>query len=341
MTNATKTLALFFVATLALAGATSWTGGNASSAAFQNELLAVDSSAVHAVRIERANRSVRLEKSEDGWTVRPEDGSTAYTAQTQSVERLLSTLPGLKVNAVATRQSDKHPRYEVDSTGTTVTLLNDSDEPVGSLIVGRTEFRSDDQSQQQKPGPMQQMRQNRGTQITYVRDPNRDDVYSVEKSLSSLVNRNVENWRDKSIWRVDKSKIQSVEVTMAGDSAAADQSYTLQRTNASNGNGGSDTWVSASDTLATDAVSGMLRIVSTPRANSFANDKSPEDLSDPHSTVRIKLADGSERTLRLYPDPSADNTYLAAASEYPYVAHVLKSRWDDSVLQSRSALLSK
>lgn len=342
MTNATKTLALVFVGTLALAVASSWGGGGTSSAAFQDQLLAVDSSAVQAVRIERPNGSVRLQRSGEEWTVAPNSGAASYAAQTQSVERLLNKLPGLTVQAVATRQPDKHPRYGVDSTGATVTLLGSDDESLGTLRIGRTEFQGGDQSQQQKPGPMQQMQQNRGTQVTYVRVPDKNDVYSVEASLSSLINRNVEDWRDKSIWGVAQSKIQRVDLTMSGDStAAANRSYTLQRTAASDTSSASSTWTSNGDTLSTDAVSSLLRIVSSPRANSFANDKSPDNLSNPRYTVRLRLADGTERTLTLYPDSADDETYLATATDYPYVARVLKSRWDDSVFKSRSSLLSK
>lgn len=337
MTNATKTLALFFVASLALAFATTWSGSGPSSAAFQDKLLAVDSSAVTAVRIDRPNASVRLERSGEDWTVGPDAESARYAAQTQSVQRLLNKLPNLQVRAVATRQPDKHPRYGVDSTGATVTLLGSDDNPLGTLRIGRTEFQGSEQSQQQKPGPMQQMQQNRGTQVTYVRVPDQNDVYSVEASLSSFINRNVEDWRDKSIWGVAQSNIQRVDLTMAGDSTAAtNRSYLLQRAAESD-----TTWTSNGDTLSTDAVSSLLRIVSSPRANSFANDKSPDNLNNPLYTVRLQLADGSERTLKLYPDSTTTNSYFATASDYPYVARVLKNRWDDSVFKPRSSLLSK
>jgi hypothetical protein len=124
MTNATKTLALIFASTLALALATSWSWSTASSAAFQEQLLAVDTSAVQAVRIERPSRpSIRLAQTDNGWRVSPGDTSATYPAGTRAVDRLLGTVPALEVSAVATRQPDKHPRYGVDSTGTTVTML--------------------------------------------------------------------------------------------------------------------------------------------------------------------------------------------------------------------------
>jgi hypothetical protein len=338
MTNATKTLALVFAATLALAVASSWSWSGSSGASFQTELLPVDTSAVQAVRIAQGNGpTVRLQKADDGWTVSPDDGSASYPAQASSVDRLLNTLPSLPVKAVATRQTDKHPRYGVDSTGTTVTLLGSGDEDLGALLVGRTEFRSRNDSDG-KSSPMQRMRR-QGTNITYVRTPDRPDVYSVEADLESMVTKSVTDWRDKTIWGVAESDIQRVQLTTTGDSAAADTSVRFQRAVPSDtASSPKPTWISDGDTLSTDAVSSVLTTVSSPRASGFAEETSPKNLSGPTHTVRLRLSDGSEHTLTLYPDPTSSDTYLATASDYPYVARIQKRRWDD-VFKPRSTFL--
>lgn len=338
MTNATKTLAIIFAGTLALAFASTWSWSGSSSAAFQKKLLAVDTSAVQAVRIARGDGpTVRLQKSDSGWTVSPADASESYPARTSAVRRLLNTLPSLSVSAVATRQSDKHPRYGVDSTGTTVTLLGSGDEKLGRLLVGRTEFQSRNKNKG-KTSPMQRMRR-QGTSVTYVRDPNRPDVYSVEASLESMLNKNVTGWRDKTIWNIAQSDIQRVRLTTTGDSAAADTSFRLQRAVPSDTAASpKPTWLSEGDTLSTDAVSSVLRSVASPRASGFAESATPSDLSAPTHTVRLQLSDGSKHTLTLYPDPSSTDTYLATASDYPYVARVQKRRWDD-VFKPRSTFL--
>jgi hypothetical protein len=336
MTNATKTLAIVFAATLVLALASTWRGGTSSSAAFQDQLLAVDTSAVQAIRIDRPqDRSLRLERADGEWSVAPADTSATYPASSQSVNQLFSTLPALSVSAVTTRQPDKHPRYGVDSTGTRITMLGAGDEPLGDLIVGRTEMRRP-QSQGRQQNPMQRMRQmRRGTPITYVRSPNRPDVYSVEQSLRSVTGRTLTDWRDKQLWALSRSAIRQIDFTFPGDS-----SFTMQRAAPSDtaATGAPDTWLSAGDTLATAEVSSVLRTLSSPRADGFVNDTSPDDFGEAPYRVRVRTADGSRHTLRLRPT-SGGNEYVAVADAFPYVVTLDKTEWDDSVLQGRTALL--
>lgn len=332
MTNATKTLALLFAGTLVLALATTWSWSTTSSAAFQEELLAVDTSAVQAVRIERPDGpSVRLERTSDGWSVTPSDTSVTYPASSQAVRQVLNTLPTLEVGAVATRQPDKHPQYGVDSTGTTVTMLGAEDEPLDQLIVGRTRFRRP-QSGAQSQNPLRRRRR-RGTPITYVRAPDRPDVYSIEQPLRSVTSRSVDDWRDKKIWGVARSNIQQIDLRYPADS-----SFTIQRVASSDTSTTSDAWVSAGDTLSQSEVSSMLRILSSPRADGFAETTSPDDFGEAQYEVRLQLTDGSQRSIRLRPVPNAQR-YLAVADGFPYVVELQQRRWDRSVLRGRSALL--
>ena len=336
MTNATKTLALVFAGSVALALATSWSWSGTSSAAFQANLLAVDTSAVQAVRIERSDGpSVRLERGDDGWTVAPADTSATYPASTQAVSDLFRSLPNLEVGAITTRQADKHPRYGVDSTGTRIAMLGAGGEPLGELIVGRTRMRRP-QRQSRAQNPMQRMRRRRGTPVTYVRLPDRPDVYSVEQSFGTITSRNVEDWRDKQIWAVDRAQIRRIDLRYPADS-----SFTLRRAAPSDTTAAAtpDTWVSAGDTLRTSDVSSMLRLLSSPTAEGFVEGATPNAFGDALYTIRLQTADGSQRVLRLRPGPG-DQHYVATADGFPYVVELRKSPWDNSVLRGRSALLT-
>jgi len=331
MTNATQTLAVIFAGTLALALATSWSWSTTSSAAFQQELLGVDTSAVQAIEIERSDRSpVRLERSGGGWSVAPPDTSVTYPANAQSVNQLLGTLPSLQVGAVATRQPDKHPQYGVDSTGTTITMLGDGDQELGQLIVGRTRIRRPESGGQRR-NPMQRRR--RGTPITYVRTPDHPDVYSIEQSLRSLTSRSVEGWRDKTVWALDRSQIQRIDFRYPADS-----SFTMERATRSDTSAAPDAWVSAGDTLSRGKTSSLLRTLASLRADGFAENMTKEDLGEVSYTIGIELADGSRRTVQLRSDPAGRN-YVATASGYPYVVEFRRQSWDRSVLQGRSAFL--
>jgi len=333
MTNATKTLAVFFVGTLVLALAASWGWSTASSAAFQNELLAVDTSAVQAIRIERSgNTSTRLQRSEDGWTVSPSDTSARYPARAQAVRQLLNTLPALEVGAVATRQPEKHPQYGVDSTGTTVTMLGDADAPLARLIVGRTRLRQP-QSGRSSQNPLQR-RQRRGTPVTYVRSPARPDVYSIEQSLRSVTTRSVDDWREKQLWSIARSDIQRIDLRYPADS-----SFALRRVASSDTTSSPGAWVSAGDTLSQSAVSSMLRVLSSPQADGFAETTPPDAFGDAQYEVRLQSSDGTQRSIRLRPAPSGPR-YLAVADGFPYVVELQRSTWDRSVLRGRSALLT-
>jgi len=336
MTNATNTLAIVFACTLLLALVASWEGGTTSSAAFQEKLLDVDTSAVQAVRIERSDASsVRLDRSNGTWSVGPADSAATYPANSQAVQRLFDTLPAADVNAVTTRQAEKHPQYGVDSTGTTVTMLGRNDESLGQVILGRTRIRRS-QSRGRGQNPMQRMRRRqRGTPVTYVRSPDRPDVYAVEQSLRSIATRRVDDWRDKEIWAVDRSQIRRVDFTFPADS-----SFTMQR--AAPGDTASsaarDTWISAGDTLSSTEVSSILRTLSSPQADGFADAHSPDSFGEARYEIRLQLADGTTRTLRLRPASSGDD-FVAVADGFPYVVRLRKQRWTNSVLQGRSVLL--
>jgi hypothetical protein len=334
MTNATKTLALVFAGSVALALATSWTWSSTSSAAFQSNLLAVDTSAVQAVRIDRAGGpALRLERTDRGWTVAPADTAATYPASAQAVDDLLRTLPNLSVGAVTTRQPDKHPRYGVDSTGTRIAMLGSGGKTLSELIVGRTRMRRPER-QGRAQSPMQRMRRGRGTPVTYVRAPDRPDVYSVERAFRSVTGRSVEDWRDKQIWAVDRSQIRRIDLRYPSDS-----SFTIRRAAPSDTASAAapDTWLSAGDTLQTNAVSSMLRTLSSPTADGFVEGTTPDALGDPLYTVRLQTADGSRRALRLRPGPDGQH-YVATADGFPYVVQLRKSQWDD-VLRGRSGLL--
>ncbi|MFB6097934.1 MAG: DUF4340 domain-containing protein [Salinibacter sp.] len=332
MTNATKTLALLFAGTLALAFASSWTWTPGASAAFQQELLAVDSSAVQAVRVERPDRtSLRLKRTGNGWSVAPADTSVSYPANDRSVRQLLSTLPSLQVSAVVTRQSDKHPRYGVDSTGTTITMLGEGGEELGQLIVGRMRIRRS-QSGGRRRTPMRRRRRG-GTPITYVRSPGQPDVYSVEQSLRSITGRSVEDWRDKQIWGLSRRDVQRVDFRYPADS-----SFTIKRVVPNDTSATQDAWVSAGDTLSQSKVSSMLRTLTAPEADGFAENMSPQNFGKAKYTIRLHLADGTTRTLQLRPG-SNDQQYLATAKGYPYVVEFRSRTWDRAVLRGRSAYL--
>jgi hypothetical protein len=143
----------------------------------------------------------------------------------------------------------------------------------------------------------------------------------------------VEDWRDKQIWGLVRSDIQRIDLRYPADS-----SFTVQRVAASVNAAAPAAWVSAGDTLSQSEVSSMLRVLSSPQADGFADSTTPEDFGEAVYEVRLKLTDGSRRSVRLRPALDA-RQYLAVANGFPYVVELQSGSWDRSVLRGRSALL--
>jgi hypothetical protein len=106
----------------------------------------------------------------------------------------------------------------------------------------------------------------------------------------------VEDWRDKQIWGLARSDIQRIDLQYPADS-----SYTLRRVTSSDTASTRDAWVSAGDTLSQSAVSSMLRVLSSTQVDGFAETTSPEAFGEAVYTIRFRLSDGTQRSLRLQP----------------------------------------
>jgi hypothetical protein len=311
MTNATKTLLALFATLLALTLGVRWTQSPTASEAFQGPLLTVDSTQIAglSLRPQAPSSPLQVARGDTTWTVRPPDTSAAYAADRPTVENALQTLLSLTPSAVVTRQRSKHARYGVDSTGTHVAVQTDDGKTLRTVIVG-----------QSQPGSR------RAAPTTYVRIAGRPDVYAVNQMLASTLPTSTAAWRDKSVWRVDRARITRVDFAYPADS-----SFSIRRV------GGGTGWVSSGDTLASRAVSRLLRPLSVLNANGFAEGRSPSQLA-PRYTLRLHMEDGTTRAVRL--QPTGSGTYHAAASGYPHVFTVSKNRWDRAVLQPRAALLA-
>jgi len=315
MTNATKTLAALFVGLTVLTGLTAWMEGPAASDAFQRSLVTVDTAAVQAlaVRTPEAALSVRLARTADaGWAVqRGADGPT-YPADAEAVQRALDALGTLRARAVVTRQPEKHARFQVDSTGTIVTALDDEGSALAELTIGRTSF-----TQRRQPN-------------TYVRPSDAPAVYEVDGLLGTRFNKDVEAWREKRVWTLDRSRIAQVAFKYPADSA-----FSIERVTTVGGS----TWASRGDTLQTAAVGPLLDELARLDATGFVEDQTPDAFGDPLYTLRLGMENGAQRVLRLRPAEDDDNAYWTVASDYPYVFTVRASTWDQRVLNGRSALL--
>jgi hypothetical protein len=312
MTNATKTLTIIFVSLLAITVLVKWWDDSTSSQAFRTRLVDVDTATVNKMVIESTTQHRRVTLSEDtaGWTVTDDATVERYPADANSVQRALQQLNELNIKSVATRNPEKYTRFKVDSTGTKVSLYND-DTLLSSIYVGAPQMVS------------------RGQYNSYVRPAEAEAVYTVEGFLNSTFGRNVDEWRDKIVWDVERDKIYRIDFLFPADS-----SYSVQRA-------GENSWISEGDSLNVSAVNTITNRLGTLRVDSFIDSLSTEDFKNETFAVRLQLDNGTQKTLRLKLPADDGNSFQAVASDYPYVFSLNKSSFENAVLKSRKELLKE
>jgi hypothetical protein len=310
MTNATKTLAIIFVALAVITAAVEMSSGPAASQAFKSKLVSVDTSRVNKITIDKPEGSpIKLLKSNNKWMVSRLSGEQ-FPASPNNIRRALRQLNELKVNSVATRNPEKYTRYKVDSTGTKVTLY-DGDKVLSSLIIGAPQIVS------------------RREFNNYVRRPKDETVYSVEGFLGPTFSGKLNDWRDKTVWDFKRSDISRVDFIYPADS-----SYSITRA-------GSDHWISDGDTLSTNEVNNLLRKLSSLRVDGFADSLSVDAFGTEQYALDLQLSGGEQHRLRFKILPSDSTDYVGVAEGFPYVFTLNKNSWDRSVLKSRNELLKK
>jgi hypothetical protein len=310
MTNATKTLSIIFVILAAVTGAYSWMNQSGTSEGLRTKLVEINPDAIDKIVIDNKGRDypVTLQKEGDIWKVTSREGDQLYPASSQAIASAMEQLNSLNIKALVTRDPKKHVRYQVDSTGTDVTLYR-GDTEAAHVILGKPQFVS------------------RSEFNTYMRRADEPEVYSVEGFISAAFNKDIENWRDKQVWKLDRNEIDRVDLLFPADS-----SYSIERA-------GQEAWTSNGDSLKTRLVDSMINQLTNLRANGFVNETSPSDFGKEVYAMQVQLSNGVQRTLRIKPDPDQKSTYQAVASDFPYVFTLNKNSIDNSVLKGRKAML--
>jgi len=313
MTNATKTLTGIFAALLLITAIVKWGDNRSSSEAFRSKLVRVDTASVNMIVIEKpGNNALELREEQGIWQVTDSRSENWYEADQNTVGRALDRLNNLNVKAVATRNPDKHTRYKVDSTGTGVSLYNENENLLAGIILGA-------------PNIVSQREYN-----SYVRPVDENAVYTVEGFLNATFNRDLEAWRNKQVWELDRNRISRVDFLFPGDS-----SYSVQQV-------GEYKWISEEDTLKSGPVSTMLDRLSTLQASGFVDSDSltTENFGSDLYAIHIQLDNGGQKKLRIKPSENKAE-FAVVATDYPYVFTVNKAAWNDVVLNPRRELLKK
>lgn len=149
------------------------------------QTVKVDPEKVTKVLIHKTDGDVELQRVGSEWKVtRPAE----YPANSDLVKGMLKAVEELKLEDVISSNPATRGTYQVDSTGTAVTMWS-GDAKALDVVVGKSTA---------------------DWTHTFVRYADRNEVYRADGVLSYNFNRRPEDWRDKSILHLEEKQIDRI-----------------------------------------------------------------------------------------------------------------------------------
>lgn len=148
-------------------------------------LVSYDSAAADGLVITGSQGTVRFERQAGRWMMTE---PMAYRADETAVGAAIGKGRSLTPTTLVSSNPAKQSLFQVDSTGTLVTVLGQGRE-LARFRVGK---------------PAESYRE------TYLRLEGSDDVYLVRDLLAAVFSRSVKDWRDRTVFRTDPNLIRSV-----------------------------------------------------------------------------------------------------------------------------------
>lgn len=248
-------------------------------------LVGLDSGMVNEMTITTADSSVVFKKQGGEWMV--QHYGQLRAAEPGVVSQIAQLASGLTVGEVVSSNPEKQSLYQVDETsGRLITFLRDGNE-LGSVIVGKsgTDFQS-----------------------SYVRMPESEDVYLSTTNLTRLVQRPVDQFRDKAVVQLDPSRITRIEVTSPNYDYAAVPGDSLWQLTDNSGE---------PSAIQQQQMQSWLSQVAALRVNSFLSPDSSAavDFSNPTAEVTISITGDEPVTIQFLSTGEDAADYLVKTSQ--------------------------
>ena len=165
----------------------------------RKQLLSLDTTNINEVRIKPANYKpleVVLKKEGNRWIVY--NGQQQADTEIGTVKSMLGVLKDLKVQRLASRKKDKWDTYQVGDGATQVSVLQDG--KTTEIFFGKSTY-------------------SQGGAYTYVRLSKEDEVYAIEGFIDSHFNRTYNDWRNKTLLKLNQADISKITFNYPADSS--------------------------------------------------------------------------------------------------------------------------
>ena len=204
-------------------------GEQSSSSANAGLLFQVDSLAVDRIGIKTRTGRVVLEKKGVEWFLQ---APVSYRADQANVASAIHQIKALEGRGVVSSNPDKHSVFQVDSSGTSVSVHEKGAEKT-SFVVGKSSSSFDE---------------------TYLRIGNSKDVVLAEGSIGYAFNRPVKDWRDKTIFAAPRENIREVKFQYG------DTTFVLTQ---------DSVWMIGKDSTQAEAVSNLVSTLANVQTDDF------------------------------------------------------------------------
>jgi hypothetical protein len=244
--------------------------------------IKVDSTLVAQIDIQNRTKSVTIENISGRWMIT----SPIHTAaDPNSVSRLLNGLMKFEIRSLVSSNHEKQSLYEVDSTGTKLTLTEKSGKII-SIIVG-------------KMGPT--------FSEIYFRLPASNDVYLGEGLESWSINKEIKDWRDRTIFVTPIDSIHAVTYTVDN------KEFMFIKEGMA--------WTSTDKSSNVNSINQAITSLSILRAEDFID--TPIDFQT--RPIRMKLSSTEDIILNFYPMPPDSSKYYITTATSPQIFTI--SKW--------------
>jgi len=224
----------------------------------RKNLLTLDTAKIDEIKIlpsKERTEELRLVREGNLWKVIK--GTRQEPASKSSVKNLLSSL-NMEAQQMVSRKKEKWEEFNVGNNSTHVTVFNEGNK-LADFHVGKLGFT------QSSGGGF-------GGSYTYVRLSDEDQVYSVDGFLEPTFNSTFNDWRDKTL-----SKLNKEDVIKLSFNYPADSGFVVEKRDS--------VWYTAADKVDPSKIENLLNLLAAKYASEFAEDFTPTSL--PTATLQI------------------------------------------------------
>jgi hypothetical protein len=259
-----------------------------------DKLFTIDSAAIDKVELVKGAQKIVLEKSGIEWMI---TSPIYYRANQTEAGDLIKTARDMKLESLVSSNPQKQSLFSVDSTGTQVLLYQQGNQKA-AFVVGKT---------------------GGNFMTTYVRKADANEVYLAQGMLGVMFDKQVRDWRDKTIFKTTESSIMQVKFIYQ------DSMFVLQNVDSA--------WRVGSDLVQPMVVQNLISALGNLQADDFV-DSAITKPPKPHLILDVTCANRAQ--LIVYPQDTTTQKYRLRASTsnqvfelFKYSAdRLLKRRWE-------------